>query len=240
MREILLEGWTAKFPHFHTFAQTQFRTVPEREPLCVKDAGESAKTLPSHSFVGFPGFTLLNPESGLDSIRWPNARGGQSISGVDIVNTHTVFTLLRFTNPRAMFPPRLMPKRILIVEDEVSVRNAVRVFLEHHSPFEVCGEAANGVEAVEKANALQPDLVILDLSMPHMNGIEAASLLRSTMPTTPVVVYTMFGDVLGKQLASALGVAAIVSKSDGLAILLARIEALLESSTLVQPPAKPA
>jgi DNA-binding NarL/FixJ family response regulator len=130
----------------------------------------------------------------------------------------------------------LMPKRILIVEDEISVRNAVRTFLEHQSKFEVCGEAANGVEAVERANVLQPDLIILDLSMPHMNGIEAASLLRSRLPRTPVVVYTMFGDVLGKQLAAALGVAAIVSKSDGLAHLLARIEALLESSTLVQPP----
>jgi DNA-binding NarL/FixJ family response regulator len=71
-----------------------------------------------------------------------------------------------------------------------------------------------------------------------MNGIEAASLLRSRMPNTPVVVYTMFGDVLGKQLAAALGVAAIVSKSDGLAILLARIDALLESPTLVQPPVR--
>ena len=130
-----------------------------------------------------------------------------------------------------------MPKRVLIVEDEPSVRNAVRVFLEHQSPLEVCGEAANGVEAVDKANALQPDLIILDLSMPHMNGIEAASLLRSRVPNTPIVVYTMFGDVLGKQLAAALGVAAIVSKSDGLAVLLARIEALLESNTLVEPPA---
>ena len=96
-----------------------------------------------------------------------------------------------------------MPKRILIVEDEISVRNAVRTFLEHHSKFEVCGEAVNGVEAIEKANSLRPDLIILDLSIPHMNGIEAASLLRSRLPNTPVVVYTMFGDVLGKQLAAA-------------------------------------
>jgi DNA-binding NarL/FixJ family response regulator len=131
-----------------------------------------------------------------------------------------------------------MPKRILIVEDEISIRNAVRVFLEHQPRFEVCGEAANGAEAVEKASALKPDLVILDLSMPHMNGIEAASLLRSRMPNTPVVIYTMFGDVLGKQLAAALGVAAIVSKSDGLAMLVARIDALLESPTLVQPPVR--
>jgi len=130
-----------------------------------------------------------------------------------------------------------MPKRILIVEDEISVRSAVRVFLEHKSPYEVCGEAANGAEAVEKVASLHPDLVILDLSMPHMNGIEAASLLRSRAPQTPVIVYTMFGDVLGKQLAAALGVGAIVSKSDGLVALLACIEDLLGSTAMLRPPA---
>jgi DNA-binding NarL/FixJ family response regulator len=130
-----------------------------------------------------------------------------------------------------------MPKRILIVEDEISVRNAVRTFFEHQSGLEVCGEAANGLEGLEKATELRPDLVLLDLSMPIMNGVEVASLIRSRMPNTPVVVYTMFDDVLGKPLAATLGIAAIVSKSDGLAKLLARIEALLESSTLVQPPA---
>jgi DNA-binding NarL/FixJ family response regulator len=129
-----------------------------------------------------------------------------------------------------------MPKRILIVEDEVSVRNAVRAFLEHQSCLEVCGEAANGLEALEKATALRPDIVLLDLSMPLMNGVEVASLIRTRIPNTLVVVYTMFDDVLGKLLAATLGIAAIVSKSDGLATLLARIEALLESSTLVQPP----
>ena len=129
-----------------------------------------------------------------------------------------------------------MHKRILIVEDEVSVRNAVRAFLEHKSRLEVCGEAANGLEALEKATALRPDLVLLDLSMPLMNGVEVASLIRNRIPNTPVVVYTMFDDVLGKPLAATLGIAAIVSKSDGLAKLVARIEALLESSTLVQPP----
>jgi DNA-binding NarL/FixJ family response regulator len=129
-----------------------------------------------------------------------------------------------------------MPKRILIVEDEVSVRHAVRTFLEHQSPLEVCGEAANGVEALEKAVTLRPDLILLDLSMPIMNGVEVASLLRARMPATPVVVYTMFDDVLGKPLAATLGIAAIVSKSDGLGKLLARMEALLASNALVQPP----
>ena len=129
-----------------------------------------------------------------------------------------------------------MSKRVLIVEDEPSVRHAVRTFLEHQSRLEVCGEAANGVEALEKAVALCPDLILLDLSMPIMNGVEVASLLRARMPATPVVVYTIFDDVLGKPLAATLGIAAIVSKSDGLGKLLARIEALLASNALVQPP----
>ena len=130
-----------------------------------------------------------------------------------------------------------MPKRILIVEDEISVRNALRTFLEHHSPFDVCGEAVNGAEAIEKASVLHPDLIVLDLSMPTMNGVEAASLLRARRPQIPVIIYTMFDDVLGKPLAGILGISAIVSKADGLHALLTRIESLLDSSTLVQPPA---
>jgi DNA-binding NarL/FixJ family response regulator len=129
-----------------------------------------------------------------------------------------------------------MPKRILIVEDETAVRNAVRTFLEHQPHLEVCGEAVNGVEAVEKAVALRPDLILLDLSMPVMSGVEVASLIRTRMPTTPVVVYTMFDDLLGQPLAATLGIAAIVSKSDGLNKLLARVDALLASNALVQPP----
>jgi len=123
-----------------------------------------------------------------------------------------------------------MPKRILIVEDEIAVRRAIRVFLELHH-FEICGEAVNGAEALEKAAALRPDLIILDLSMPLMNGIEAASQLKNKVPNIPVVIYTMLEDVLGKSLASTLGVKGIVSKADGLTKLLANIEAILEDTS---------
>ena len=122
-----------------------------------------------------------------------------------------------------------MPKRILIVEDEIVVRRAIRAFLELHH-FEICGEAVNGAEALEKAAALRPDLIILDLSMPLMNGIEAASQLKNKVPNIPVVIYTMLEDVLGKSLASTLGVKGIVSKADGLTKLLANIEATLEDT----------
>jgi DNA-binding NarL/FixJ family response regulator len=123
-----------------------------------------------------------------------------------------------------------MPKRILIVEDEIAVRRAIRVFLELHH-FEICGEAVNGAEALEKAAALRPDLITLDLSMPLMNGIEAASQLKNKVPNIPVVIYTMLEDVLGKSLANTLGVKGIVSKADGLTKLLANIEAILEDTS---------
>jgi DNA-binding NarL/FixJ family response regulator len=121
-----------------------------------------------------------------------------------------------------------MPKRILIAEDEPSVRNALRNFIESRSQLEVC-EAIDGDEAIRFADALKPDLIVLDLSMPIANGVEVAARLHISMPKTPIVVYTMFGDVVGDHLAKILGIAAMVPKSDGVGKLLARIQALLEA-----------
>src|ERR1700730_3886093 len=121
-----------------------------------------------------------------------------------------------------------MPKRILIAEDETSVRNAIRTFIESRSQFEIC-EAVDGNEAIHKAAALKPDLVVLDLRMPIANGIEVAARLQITMPKTPVVIFTMFEDLLGKPLSKMLGIAAVVPKSDGVGNLLGRIEALLDA-----------
>jgi len=121
-----------------------------------------------------------------------------------------------------------MPRRILIADDEASIRRAVRVFIESRSQFEVC-EAVNGTEAFDKAVLLNPDLIVLDLSMPNANGVEVALQVRDLLPSTPVVLYTMFDEVFGKSSARTLGIAAIVPKSDGVETLLGRIEALLEA-----------
>jgi DNA-binding NarL/FixJ family response regulator len=125
-------------------------------------------------------------------------------------------------------PVSPMPKRILIADDDSSVRHAIRTFIEHRSEFEVY-EATNGNEALQQATALNPDLIVLDLSMPTANGVEAAALLHSRMPRTPVVIYTMYGDLVRDSLAKILGIAALVSKSEGVAELLGRIKALLEA-----------
>src|SRR6202011_2926662 len=104
-------------------------------------------------------------------------------------------------------------RRILVIDDGDSVRNIIRIFLERDG-FEVCGEAADGVEAIEQAKKLKPDLIVLDLAMPRMNGAEAASILSKTMPDVPIVLLTLYQNVLGSALASAVGVKAIIDKPE--------------------------
>src|ERR1700719_3050015 len=117
--------------------------------------------------------------------------------------------------------------KILVIDDGDSVRDIIRIFLEREG-FEVCGEAADGVEAIEQAKKLKPDLIVLDLAMPRMNGIEAASVLNHTMPDVPIVLLTLYKNVLGTALASAVGVKAIIDKTDGMDKLVACVHSLLK------------
>ena len=117
--------------------------------------------------------------------------------------------------------------RILVIDDGDSVRDIIGVFLEH-AGFEVCGEAADGVEGIEQAKKLKPDLIVLDLAMPRMNGAEAASILSQTMPDVPIVLLTLYRNVLGSALAAAVGVKAIIDKTDGLDKLVACVHSLLK------------
>jgi len=123
-------------------------------------------------------------------------------------------------------------KQILIVDDDTCVRHAIRTFIENRSRFAVT-EAVDGREALQKAAVLKPDLIVLDLSMPTANGVDVAALLRSRTPSTPVVIYTMYGDIIRESLAKILGIAALVPKSDGVAKLLSRIQALIDSDDAI-------
>jgi len=76
-----------------------------------------------------------------------------------------------------------MSFKILIVDDSSSIRNLLRFFIEHNTDWQVCGEAENGQVAVEKVRELKPHAVILDLSMPVMNGLEAAREITRIAPT---------------------------------------------------------
>jgi CheY-like chemotaxis protein len=119
-------------------------------------------------------------------------------------------------------------KSILIVDDSLAVRTVTRLFLESQPGFEVCGEAVDGLDALEKARDLSPDLIILDLEMPRMNGLQAARELRTRMVRTPIILFTIYADEVRPQEALAAGVSAVVSKTD-LPVLQQHIESLFRS-----------
>ncbi len=106
-----------------------------------------------------------------------------------------------------------MPYNVLIVDDSPDVCNIVRTFLQRDVTFKICGEAGSGLEAIKKAEQLRPDLILLDLKMPGMNGIEAASVLKRVLPKTQIVLFSAYTDSLGgTTLATAAGVDLVVQK----------------------------
>jgi DNA-binding NarL/FixJ family response regulator len=119
-------------------------------------------------------------------------------------------------------------KRVLIADDGEEVRQVVRAVLEARTNYEVCGEASNGAEAIAKALELKPDLILLDVAMPMLNGVEVASVLAGSMPNLPIVLYTMYNELLGLSLATAVGAKAVISKADGISKLVECVQSLLE------------
>ena len=89
-----------------------------------------------------------------------------------------------------------MSKSILIADDSEEVRKHVSRILRSNLDFEVCAEAVNGQDAVAKARELHPDLVILDLGMPVMNGLEAARELKRILPLVPIILFTLHGHMI--------------------------------------------
>jgi DNA-binding NarL/FixJ family response regulator len=120
-----------------------------------------------------------------------------------------------------------LPKRILIVDDSSPVRKSLRQTLERQHDWQVCGEAANGREGVELARALKPDLVLLDFSMPVLNGLDAARELKRLSPSLALLMFTNYGTDYLEREALVAGVSAVVSKSDSIEALISSIQALL-------------
>jgi DNA-binding NarL/FixJ family response regulator len=116
---------------------------------------------------------------------------------------------------------------ILIVDDNAYVRKALVQLLTSECDFQICGEASNGHEAVEKAEQFQPDLIILDFSMPFMNGLEAAQEIKCLTPAIPVIMYTAFWDSFVEAQALKAGVSAFISKAQDSATLVSTARALL-------------
>ena len=132
-------------------------------------------------------------------------------------------------------------KRVLLVDDNSAVRSLVRQLFELEPDYEIAGEAENGQDAVEKAENLKPDLIILDLSMPVMTGLDAAPLLRKLLPDTPIILFTQQEGSEVDRLARAAGAAgidAVVSKSQAASELVLKAQALLASIEQEHDPAK--
>lgn len=119
-------------------------------------------------------------------------------------------------------------RTILLVDDSPFERTVIRSAVEGLTEFRVCGEASDGADGVKKALELQPDLVIMDLAMPMMNGAEAAMLVRNAMPNVPIVLFTLYAEQLRGSISPGFGVTIILSKADGLAPLLECLETLLD------------
>jgi DNA-binding NarL/FixJ family response regulator len=118
-----------------------------------------------------------------------------------------------------------LPKTsVLIVDDHEAIRRTLRVRIEALPEFSVCGEAVNGVDAVEKAQLLSPNLVILDFAMPEMNGLETATALRFMLPTTKLYLLTAHSNRELELAARDAGIDAVYSKYDDLSALFRRLK----------------
>ncbi len=120
---------------------------------------------------------------------------------------------------------------ILIVDDNSSVRKAVRTLFEAEHGFQISGEAVNGLDAIAKAEELQPDLIVLDLSMPIMNGLEAADVLKSRWPEIPIYILTAHGGPEVDRAAQAAGIDAVFSKEKDMPRMIARARAAFQGES---------
>lgn len=118
--------------------------------------------------------------------------------------------------------------RILVADDHEIFRRGLRSLLQSHSEFEVCGEAANGKEAIEAARRLQPDIILMDISMPIVNGLDATQQIRRELSDARVVVLSQHDSSYMLNAAISAGASAYVTKSQVARYLLAALHAVIK------------
>jgi DNA-binding NarL/FixJ family response regulator len=126
-------------------------------------------------------------------------------------------------------------KSILIVDDSPLIRRSLRTVFEQQPDWAVCGEAEDGYEGIDKAKILQPDLIVIDLAMPRLNGISAGRMLKQIVPATQIVMFTAFTNPCFRKAALAAGLDAFVEKSEGTTSLIRSIQRLLSSELPTRP-----
>jgi len=124
--------------------------------------------------------------------RWLDPLSGDGLKPGDLVreSPSTLPTAGADQAVSSIAPPP--DPRILIVDDNADIRELVRIHLEHPQKYEIVGEAADGRQAVDQARELQPDIVLLDLAMPNMDGLEALPLIRDAVPGVQIIVLSAF------------------------------------------------
>ena len=116
-------------------------------------------------------------------------------------------------------------KIVLVVDDHPIMRRMLAAaFLS--DGFKTCGEADNGKDGIEVAKQIRPDVIILDLSMPVMNGLRAAAELRRLFPLTPIILFTLYADALTHEAAKA-GIDLVLSKDQDISILMRKAHELM-------------
>ncbi len=120
--------------------------------------------------------------------------------------------------------------RILIADDHAMMRKGLRTVIEPHAGWEICGEATTGLEALDLAKSLRPDLVVLDVSMPGLNGLEVAHRLARSMPEVRLLLFTMHNSPQFAKDVTKSGAHGYVCKSSGEEVLIQAMETLLHGA----------
>ena len=119
-------------------------------------------------------------------------------------------------------------KTVLVVDDNSAIRKKLATaFLS--DGFKTCAEAKDGREAIELAQRIKPDVITIDLSMPHMNGLQASSELRKVFPNTPIILFTLYGETLSTTEVAKTGISLVLSKTEPLSTLIEKAHELMGS-----------
>src|SRR6201999_1448835 len=135
---------------------------------------------------------------------------------------------------------KMISGHILIVDDHEIVRRGLRTLLSSRPEWKICGEAVDGLDGIEQAKTLRPDVVIMDISMPRMNGLEAARIIRRDLPESKVVIISQKDPDISLRQAEEVEAAAYVAKNElsrNLLPTLSRVLSRRDAESSVAPPA---